>query len=59
LTPHFSTQADIDSNCKVDIDDILHVINAWGPCIGCSADLNGDHSVNVSDLMLVIENWTL
>jgi hypothetical protein len=49
-----------DSNCdeRVNIDDLLEVINHWGPCAGCAADLNGDHSVSVSDLMLVIENWT-
>lgn len=49
----------------VDIDDLLAVINFWGPCASlappgapCPADLNGDTVVDVDDLLLVINNWS-
>jgi uncharacterized membrane protein len=57
MRPVSPAPGDTDCNTRVDMDDLLHVITAWGPCLGCSADLNGDHSVNVEDLMLVITNW--
>jgi hypothetical protein len=58
LRPISPAPGDTDCNARVDMDDLLHVITAWGPCLGCSADLNGDHSVNVEDLVLVITNWS-
>ena len=53
---------DADENSVVNIDDLLAVINAWGPCpncflIVCPADVNGDCMVNIDDLLLVINNW--
>lgn len=49
----------------VDVNDLLTVINAWGPCpqgCFCSGDVSpphgGDCVVNVSDLLMVINNWT-
>jgi hypothetical protein len=49
-----------DSNCDkvVNIDDLLNVINAWGPCNACAADFGQDGLVNIADLFVVIENWT-
>lgn len=52
---------DVTGDGTVNVDDLLAVINAWGPCPGpptCPADLNDDGSVDVSDLLLVINNWT-
>jgi hypothetical protein len=43
----------------VNVDDLLFVINSWGPCV-CSADIapqNGDGVVNVDDLLAVINAW--
>ena len=50
-----------DTNCDnaVDVDDLLSVINSWGKCAECPADLNEDSSVDSLDLVIVITNWTL
>ena len=49
--------ADIADDGQVNVNDMLAVINAWGPCSGCVADINGDNQVNVSDLLAVINAW--
>jgi probable HAF family extracellular repeat protein len=42
----------------VNIDDLLMVISAWGPCASrCSADFDDDGAVDIDDLLLVINNW--
>jgi hypothetical protein len=43
-------------NGKVDIDDLLTVIGAWGTS-NCVADINADAMVNIDDLLAVINNW--
>lgn len=52
-----------DTNCDgaVDVDDLLAVINAWGPCPGqfCAADLDRNLIMNQHDLLTVIEQWDL
>jgi hypothetical protein len=44
-------------NGTVNVDDLLAVINAWGPCTGCAADVNLDGDVDVDDLLAVIGAW--
>jgi hypothetical protein len=53
-------------NGKVDIDDLLAVINGWGPCGNpnqCPADIAplgppvGNDVVNIDDLLAVINAW--
>jgi hypothetical protein len=34
------------------------IIAAWGPCDGCTEDLNNDGNVDVNDLLEVIANWS-
>ena len=56
-----------DTNCDwvVNVDDLLNVINAWGPYAGGggppggpgSPDLDANGVVNVDDLLMVINNW--
>lgn len=49
---------DTNQSGTVDVDDLLAVINAWGPCAPpCPADINGDGIVNVDDLLAVINAW--
>jgi len=50
--------ADIDDNGVVDVQDLLAVVVAWGPCDACAADVNGDGLVGIADLVLVISAWT-
>jgi len=50
-------------NNVVNVDDLLAVINAWGPCANpnnCPADIapaGGNDIVNVDDLLAVINGW--
>jgi hypothetical protein len=48
---------DVDGNGVVNVDDLLAVVNAWGPCSCCAADVNYDNLVNVDDLLIVINTW--
>src|SRR2546426_9157098 len=43
-------------NGKVDIDDLLTLINLWGTS-NCLADLTGDGTVNIDDLLTLINHW--
>lgn len=55
--------ADTNGDGHVDVIDLLAVINQWGACGSCNADVDpgpcgfGDGIVNVQDLLMVIENW--
>ena len=49
----------VAGNGVVDIDDLLSVINGWGACDQCSADVNDDDTVNIDDLLAVINGWGL
>ena len=44
-------------NGIVDVDDLLAVINTWGPCAGCPSDITGNGIVDVDDLLAVINGW--
>jgi hypothetical protein len=44
-------------NGSVDVDDLLAVINSWGKCADCAADINGNQVVDVDDLLAVINAW--
>jgi probable HAF family extracellular repeat protein len=60
LSPVPPTPGDYDCDKDVDVDDLLGIINRWGPVIGDHpADFTSDGIVNVNDLLIVIDNWTL
>ena len=42
---------------EVSLSDMLELFQQWGPCQGCSADLNGDGVVTVGDLLMLLTNW--
>ena len=49
-------------NGVVDVDDLLAIINSWGPCGAgfCTGDIAppaGNSQVDVDDLLLVINQW--
>ena len=56
--PLLGTPGDINADGLVDIDDLLLLLGAWGPCLGCPEDVNGDDVVDVNDLLIVLANWT-
>ena len=52
--------SDVTGDLQVNVNDLLAVINAWGPCGGCPADIapaRPDGQVNVNDLLAVINGW--
>jgi hypothetical protein len=56
-----ATPGDVNGDGSVDVDDLIAVILAWGPCpappVACPADLDDNGSVDVDDLIAVILNW--
>ncbi len=52
---------DVNADGQVDVDDLIIVILAWGPCpappASCPADVDGNGDVDVDDLVMVIVNW--
>lgn len=56
---------DITGDGLVNVNDLLGVINTWGPCPAspqsCPSDIapspSGDGIVNVNDLLMVLNNW--
>jgi hypothetical protein len=59
LTPVFPIPGDTNCDELVNVDDLLRVLEDWGPCHTCSADINGDFVVGPLDLFTVIENWSV
>ncbi|MCI0629216.1 MAG: dockerin type I domain-containing protein [Phycisphaerales bacterium] len=55
-------EPDVTGDQIINIDDLLAVISAWGPCPPpaeeCSADVNSNGVVNLFDLLTVIANWS-
>ena len=56
------TPGDVNGDDLVNVQDLLAMINAWGPCPPpcppmCAGDFTDDCTVNVSDLLMVINNW--
>jgi hypothetical protein len=52
---------DITGDQMVNVNDLLVVINFWGPCpLGCDADIappGGDSAIDINDLLAVINGW--
>ncbi len=41
----------------VDIQDLLQLIGAWGPCNDCDEDIDNSGDVDVEDLLSLIDFW--
>ncbi|MHC5002925.1 MAG: FG-GAP-like repeat-containing protein [Planctomycetota bacterium] len=52
---------DVNRDGAADVDDLVGVILAWGPCpdppAACDADIDGSGAVDVDDLVEVILSW--
>lgn len=57
LTPRPVVPGDATCDERVNVS-LLAVINNWGPCSACHADLDGNGVVNVWDLIIVVHNWS-
>ncbi|HRP62169.1 MAG TPA: CHRD domain-containing protein [Phycisphaerales bacterium] len=51
--------ADLNNSGSVDVQDLLILLGAWGPCGKgeCPADLNNSESVDVQDLLILLGAW--
>jgi hypothetical protein len=56
------TVGDATGDGLVNIDDIVAIVLAFGPCPGgqatCPADVNFDLTVNIDDIVVAVLNWT-
>jgi len=48
---------DVDGSGTVDVDDLLSVISAFGPCDGCDEDFDGDGQVSVNEILAILSLW--
>ncbi|MCZ6837063.1 MAG: hypothetical protein O7G85_14900, partial [Planctomycetota bacterium] len=49
---------DVDLSGFIDVNDLLDLLAAWGPCPGsCPADIDCDGFVNVVDLLNLLAGW--
>ncbi len=56
--PAGGVPGDVNGDGVVNVNDLLALISAWGPCSGdCPADINGDGTVNVQDLLELLSLW--
>lgn len=48
-----------DVNCDliVNVFDLVALLKAWGPCIGCPEDVDGNDVVDVFDLVALLTAW--
>ncbi len=56
-----NVSADTDRDGDVDLDDLLAVLSAWGPCANCSwcpADVDGDRMIGFQDLIKVVGDFS-
>ena len=57
LTPIDSPLGDLDADCQITTADLQLLLDTWGLCNGCSADLDGNGIVNTNDLLILFSNW--
>jgi uncharacterized membrane protein len=57
LHPVDSPEGDINTDCVVDVSDLLLLLAEWGRP-DSPADINGDGIVNTLDLTLLLDQWT-
>jgi hypothetical protein len=48
---------DLNGDGLLNVEDLLLMLSAWGPCPGCAEDITGDGVVDVSDLLLLLSYW--
>ncbi len=48
---------DVTGDVRVGVDDVLAVVNVWGPCEDCPEDIDASGDVGADDLLAVIGAW--
>ena len=59
IIPATPTISMADFNCDgvVGFNELLTLLDTWGPCDGCFYDLDGNHNVGFNDLILLLAEW--
>jgi probable HAF family extracellular repeat protein len=57
LTPIDPPVGDVNTDCTVDVLDLIELLEHWGPTTFDSADLDSNGVVNVFDLLILLGNW--
>lgn len=57
VTPPSGVPGDINGDSLVNVEDLLGVLEAFGRCPCCAADLDGSGVVDVNDLLEIIGGW--
>ncbi|MHC5024050.1 MAG: serine hydrolase [Planctomycetota bacterium] len=57
ITCNETCSADFDGDGSVSTPDLLQLLAAWGPCVGCIEDLDNSGSVDTSDLLALLAAW--
>jgi hypothetical protein len=52
-----SAAGDADGDGDADLEDLLAVLSAWGPCADCPEDFDDDGTVDFRDLLDVLNAW--
>ena len=50
-------EGDVNLDGIVDVNDLLMVIGAFGPCDGCPEDIDGDGMTGATDILIILANW--
>jgi hypothetical protein len=56
-----SVPGDVNGDGVVDVNDLLELLAAWGPCPpgpSCPADFDDNGEVDITDLLFLLANWT-
>ena len=48
---------DMNGDGFLNVEDLLMMLSAWGPCSGCAEDITGDGVVDVTDLLQFLSYW--
>jgi probable HAF family extracellular repeat protein len=57
LTPIDPPVGDVNTDCTVDVLDLIELLEHWGPTTFDAADLDANGVVNVFDLLMLLANW--
>ena len=48
---------DVTADGQVGFADLLATISAWGPCLACAADVNGNAAIEFGDVVSILAAW--
>lgn len=58
VVPPSGVAGDANGDGLVDVEDLLSILESFGPCPCCMADFDGSGTVDVNDLLTTIAGWS-